>query len=339
MSTAKTFEALVLKLLNLSGISTQAASGPNDHGLDAIAIVDQERWGVQVKYYRTAKSQNSLLESAGRVLAHTVQMQSLDNGMLVVASHLEPSERLALEARLGLVIVDRLDLLNWIADRPELSDEMRAVLASEDPLSPAQGARSVSEAINAGRTLPGVSAQLPDDRGAELSNQLRGLECGQTTWRQYEQLSVQILKHLFHLDLAGWREQNETADELNRFDVVCRIIPRTEFWRFLVTHLNSRYVLFECKNYCDPIAQGEVLTTEKYLLASALRRVAIVLSRHGSSKSAQAMCGGAIREAGKLILVLSDNDVHQMLAMKDRGDDPSDLLFEKADDFLLSLPR
>jgi hypothetical protein len=46
-----------------------------------------------------------------------------------------------------------------------------------------------------------------------------------------------------------------------------------------------------------------------------------------------------MREHGKLILVISDGDICRMLHMKQNGEDPSDMLFEIADDFLLRLPR
>ena len=51
------------------------------------------------------------------------------------------------------------------------------------------------------------------------------------------------------------------------------------------------------------------------------------------------MTQGAMREHGKLMLVVDDEQVCEMLHMKERGEDPSDLLFELADEFLLALPR
>ena len=51
------------------------------------------------------------------------------------------------------------------------------------------------------------------------------------------------------------------------------------------------------------------------------------------------MTQGAMREHGKLMLILDDDKVCKMLHMKERGEDPTDSLFELADDFLLSLPR
>jgi hypothetical protein len=46
-----------------------------------------------------------------------------------------------------------------------------------------------------------------------------------------------------------------------------------------------------------------------------------------------------MRESGKLILILNDTQICQMLEMKEKGSDPTDFLFEITDSFLLSLPR
>lgn len=81
------------------------------------------------------------------------------------------------------------------------------------------------------------------------------------------------------------------------------------------------------------------MTTEKYLLGKALRSVAIILSRRGADESATQMAQGAMREHGKLMLVLNDDGVCEMLHMKQRGEDPTDFLFDMVDNFLLTLPR
>ena len=61
------------------------------------------------------------------------------------------------------------------------------------------------------------------------------------------------------------------------------------------SHLNTRYVLFEFKNYTGEIKQGQILTTEKYLLEKGLRRVAIIITRVGADKNAITMAQGAMR--------------------------------------------
>ena len=93
------------------------------------------------------------------------------------------------------------------------------------------------------------------------------------------------------------------------------------------------------KNYLGKIKQGQVLTTEKYLLERGLRRAAIIFTRAGAEQDAVKMTQGAMREHGKFMLIVNDEQLSEMLQMKDRGEDPTDFLFELADNFLLTLPR
>lgn len=189
-------------------------------------------------------------------------------------------------------------------------------------------------------TIIPVSPSMPlDSTGSDLCRELQSLKRGKVSWSDYEKLCDKILKYLFPNDLHGWHTQKRTDDGLNRFDYVCRIKPATDFWSFLIDHLNSRYIIFEFKNYTGKIKQGQILTTEKYLLENGLRRVAIIFSRAGADDNAIKMTQGAMRENGKLMLILDDARVCKMLHMKEKGEDPTDLLFEIADDFLLSLPR
>ncbi len=115
--------------------------------------------------------------------------------------------------------------------------------------------------------------------------------------------------------------------------------PNACFWRFVVVQLRSQYVIFECKNYSDMITQMEIATTERYLFPKAFRTVAIVISRKGANQSALTATAGAMRENGKLVLVLSDKEVLDLLSCRDNGEEPSDLLFEKTDQLLLRLAR
>ena len=93
------------------------------------------------------------------------------------------------------------------------------------------------------------------------------------------------------------------------------------------------------KNYEKPITQEQVLTTEKYLFLTANRSVAFLISRHRPSDPAILMSQGAIRETGKFILHISDEDLKEMLDMKDSGEEPSDHLFTLTDKFLMGLGR
>lgn len=340
-SPAPRFEQLVRALLANAGfeIVEQGRLGP-DAGFDFLAQRNDERWVIEVKFYRTERPQLSLVETAAALLAAAAANQEATRGLLVLSATLTEAQRDSLAERYGLVLMDRWDLLELAQLHPDLFDSLVGLFdGAEGDIGRARG-RTAREAIEHPWRWPTPGAALRrDSRGASLCRELRSMDRGTGAWRQYEQLCERILRYLFPAGLHGWHKQKRSGDGLNRFDFICRVTPDAEFWRFVVQEVNSRYILFEFKNYALPIKQGQVLTTEKYLLERGLRRVAIILSRKGASESAIKMTQGAMREHGKLILVLDDDQVCQMLHMKQRGEDPTDLLFELADDFLLGLPR
>lgn len=332
------FQELIAKIFEANGL--EAISLPfegRDFGYDLVLTIGDDRWAIEVKYYRTKRAQISLLEAAASKLVAGFQTIHVSKGMLIVSCAIDPSLRSSLEEKYGIVFVDRNDLFTWARNVPELLDRINALLESDETPASFIG-RTIDEVLRGSLRSP-VAPRIADSTGTNLCSELRSLKPGKPTWYAYEQLCERILRYLFADDLQGWHKQIRTDDGLNRFDYVCRIRPTTEFWQFLLYHLDSRYVLFEFKNYKARIRQGQVLTTEKYLLVKGLRRVAIIMSRSGSDIGAIAMMQGAMREHGKLILEISDDQVCEMLHKKENGDDPSDLLFDVADHFLMTLPR
>lgn len=337
LSVAQQFEMLVGQVLTANGFDIEINQRPKaDQGFDFKATLSGTLYLVEAKYYRTARAQVSLIEAAASQLLAALERHKPARGMLIVSCAIVPELRIVLEKRYGVALVDRTDLLIWAAKAPELVDELAAVL--EDRYS-RPGGRTVKDSLSIPKR-PAAAPPLKVDRsGTELCKELRSLKRGKVTSSAYEDLCERIIKYLFFTQLSGWHRQKRTHDGLSRVDFICRIKPGIDFWDFVITHLNSRYILFEFKNYRASVKQEQILTTEKYLLEKGLRRIAIVMSRAGSSKSAMKMAQGAMREHGKLILVLDDDLVCRMLHMKERGEDPADLLFEVADEFLLALPR
>ena len=97
--------------------------------------------------------------------------------------------------------------------------------------------------------------------------------------------------------------------------------------------------MFEFKNYEKKISQIQIYTTEKYLYSTALRRLGIIISRKGADKNAEWAAKGCLREDGKLLILLKDEDLIEMIQMKERTDDPSDYLMDKLDDLLIELEK
>jgi len=356
IQSGRNFESFVAKLLrhrDFTVIKTQGLS------VDFQIQKNKFAWAAEVKYYKTQRAQLKLLSNAAKQIQYARQQNRNLHGLLITSCTITKEQRLHLGRTYDLTILDRQNLFHLASESPELTEELYAILE----VDPSDASVSIEDFYDLDTELKSVeiektetetktkpeinleqdAAQAPpsplDTTGSELSEELRALPPGKAQWSKFEKLCEKILKYLFEDHLAGWSKQHRTDDELNRFDYVCRIKPSTDYWNFLLHQMHSRYIIFEFKNYEEAIRQGQVLTTEKYLLEKGLRRVAIMFTRKGPHSSALKTTQGAMRESGKLILILNDEQVCQMLTMKEKGSDPTDLLFEITDDFLLSLPR
>jgi hypothetical protein len=337
-ATWQLFEDLVSRILEANNFLITTHNLRGDRGFDLLGNYGSESWAIEVKYYRTARAQPSLIDAAAARVASNGIAANAQKGMLVVSCFLPVELRAALEQKFSITFVDQVDLRIWCASRPDLAEELDALL-EVSPSEPQATHATRNEPMRRSKPLGGVPPKDHDTKGTELCQELKRISKGKASWAQYEKVCEKILKYLFPNDLHGWHSQKRTDDGLNRYDYVCRVRPTTEFWKFVIDHLDSRYVLFEFKNYSGKIKQGQILTTEKYLLERGLRRMAIIMTRVGAEPHAVAMTQGAMREQGKLMLIVNDEKVCEMLHMKERGEDPTDCLFEIADNFLLTLPR
>lgn len=351
MYEAREFEFLVEEIFNATEyFETVKKQEQYDLHLEK----DGSQYVVEIKYYRTMRAQSQLINKALNFLSKVQERKQdeIDDGViaiLVVSSYLELELKQTIEEDNDIIVIDLLDLISLTSHSLDLRDKLVRFLEIPDDILINQRGRDIDDILIRfqGEDGGGICCQqmecldedLVDSYSEYLIDKLKILPSGKDNWKKYEELMVTILKYLFEGDLNGWESQYESENKLNRYDCVCSIKKNTDFWSFVVEQLKSNYILLEFKNYTSEIGQGEVLTTEKYLYDNAFRKIALIFSRKGANASALEMCNGAMRENGRLILVLSDDDIIEMLFREDRGDDPSDYLFDKVDKFLMKLSR
>ena len=138
-----------------------------------------------------------------------------------------------------------------------------------------------------------------------------------------------------------WKDQESSNKNLYRFDLLCRIKDGNQktFWSIIERFFNSKYVVFEFKNYTEAVTQKEIYTTEKYLYAKALRCVAIMVAQNGYDENACWAAKGCLRENGKLLILLDTNDLIEMNKIKEKQEDPAEYLLDKLDNLLLDLEK
>lgn len=179
------------------------------------------------------------------------------------------------------------------------------------------------------------------DNCEEYICRLKACKCGNKYQndKKYEKICSDIVKYLFENEFKKFDEQHSTKDNIFRMDLLVSIKGSTDFWKFLINHYNTRFIVFEFKNYEDKISQNLIYITEKYLYDIALRNVAIIISRNGFSENANHAAMGCLIEHGKLIINLTDEDLIAMITAKKEGDDPSEYLYDKVESFLMSISK
>ena len=149
---------------------------------------------------------------------------------------------------------------------------------------------------------------------------------------------TEALKYIFAREsVRCWATQKKSTSGLSFFDLVARVNLEHDFWKAIVHHFQSRYVVFEFKNYRKRIKQGHFSSTEKYLYRTALRSTAIIISKVGADKNAMALRRGVLREHGKLIINLTVEDICAMLQMRDEAADHNSVLTDYVDKMLMEL--
>ncbi len=158
---------------------------------------------------------------------------------------------------------------------------------------------------------------------------------------EYKNLCYETFNYLFDNELSLWHRQQTSNADLYRFALICKIKDGevSGLWSTILQCFNSKYIIFEFKNYTEEITQKEIYTTDKYLYLKALRSVAIIVSCKGTSPNADKAIKGTLRENGKLILSINNSDLLKMIDIKMSEGIPADYLYAKFDKLLIDLEK
>lgn len=345
---AQQFETIIRELFEKMGYYVSSRTENIDTGID-FYVEKEEYFYVELKFYRSPKiSRSTLLEVANRFAFSISRIQNKGNALLILNTIVAEKVKEELLTSFGIQVWDRSILYSLFSEYSiDLRDSFEKLLISAqqgidtyDVFYGLDVANAISEVAKLQHEHVAPKYQeKPVNKGEQLAKELNEIDCGKEGWQKYESKCLEILKFLFDKDLTLWTEQVPTDDSLSRFDLICRIASNDEFWKALISSFFSRFVLFEFKNYCEPIEQGQIYTTEKYLYRNALRSVAFIIARTGASLNAVQAAKGALREHGKLIIILSNSDLSEMLRLKDEKGSCNDYMSDILDNWLIGISR
>lgn len=176
------------------------------------------------------------------------------------------------------------------------------------------------------------------DNHQVLIGKLKKCPAGKANWGEYQTLVGEVLEFLFCPPLSHPLPQNSDATKNNRRDFILpNYVLDNSIWKFFRDTYKADFVVVDAKNSAKPITKQDVLQMGNYLKPDGAGTFGIIISRKGSGSSSDI----AIREMWlyhhKMIVVLDDNDVEQMLLDRKNGNDPAELIRKKIEDFRLSI--
>jgi len=156
---------------------------------------------------------------------------------------------------------------------------------------------------------------------------------GKLHFSQYESIGIEILQFLFTEQLGGAKPQERTLDGKQRRDVLFRNNRTSRFFDRLFHRFGCDFLIVDFKNYGKPIEPKVITDVEKYA-NRALGKFMLVVSRKSQSASVDATQVRMFRDSETIVLVVSDNDLIEMMHRKETGLAPEDVLEDKLDELL-----
>ncbi len=287
--------------------------------VDMVVQRDGLKCPVEVRWWQGGGTLTQLRQVAARLHSIAKIEPGFSSPIIVVIGEISAQARAWADQTFAVRIWDSAFLRETTRPYEDLSEQLRKLSGDETSNLPANvnvdGAKRLIRRLQDHEAHDGLSPT------------------------EYEKLCQEVIAFLFDPDLYGFEPQTETTDGANRYDFICRIKPGEPFWDALRADFRTRSVLFECKNYEKPITADQIYSTERYLFSGALRTVCVLISRRGADDGCRRAAQGALREAGKLILLLSNADLIKMLELKAEPDGPISYLDEQIWKFITTLPR
>lgn len=161
---------------------------------------------------------------------------------------------------------------------------------------------------------------------------LRSLKTGQQYAASYERDVHFILKIALHPHLTNPRPQSRTLGGGRKRDILFSNYSSHPFWQRVSQRHDATQIVFEVKNvkrldvrYVDQVAS---------YLTPGLGHLGFLVSRSPAGESMVHRAVDVFQAERKVVLFLCDDDLEQMLDLKEAGDDPTELIKQRYDAFI-----
>lgn len=321
---APTFEKLGLELLEAEGLTDEGkVSEVSDFGFDTVreVLVAEpagfrriERWAFQFKHHRDNRlSASDLHELEGHFLKHD---ETFDVICLVTSGDLTTIGRSIAIRNERLRVWDR-DVLNRLVNKH--------LTILEKYFAP------YPKAIDA------LTLQFDPNKAKryeEFNEKLAACPSGRDYFDQYENIGAEIWQHLFTGKLGTPKVQRTTSDRVQRRDSLFRNLRTSPFFERVFSRFDADFIIVDFKNYAEPVNSDVIEEVANYA-SPALGNLVVAVTRKGGGSAALPSQIRLFKDRHIVVLTVSDNQMLEMVARKERGEEPEDVLADLLDEFLI----
>ncbi len=169
----------------------------------------------------------------------------------------------------------------------------------------------------------------------KLIQELKDCPVGLPGWSQYQKLIGRILETLFCPPLSRPFSEKADHEKVNRRDFIFPNYASDGFWLSVRQRYGADYVLVDAKNNKGEVTKSNVLQIANYLKPHGVGLFALIVARNGPDRGAKTTMREQWLMHSKLIVVLDDKDVRDMLLARMSGGDPADVVSDKIQTFRL----
>jgi hypothetical protein len=185
--------------------------------------------------------------------------------------------------------------------------------------------------------LAGVKAVRVKSREQILIDELDLCRPGKRQWGIYQKLVGAILEQLFCPPLLNPLPQKQDVYDVNRRDYIMPNYAEYGFWSFLRLEYSAHYIVVDAKNHRGKVKKDSILQVANYLKTYGAGLFGLIVCRNGCDRSSTHLLRETWIVDRKLIIILTDYDLKEMLLAKSGGAQPETIIRQTIEDFRLGL--
>ncbi len=315
------FEEYIKRLLNANGKYSVVTKHISVDGriIDADIVFEKEtNHGVDLFVAEVSIVSSFTEEKVSQIIKRLLDYKEIlpsVNAVLITPSEL---------SKKYIEQINNNGIVLW--DKEFLAQEFSAQIIEEEPSS-----------FRAFFDLPAEPIADVDEH-QKLIDRLNACPAGWDSWVDYQNLVQNILEFLFCPPLNSPIPQSNDKNKKNRRDfILSNYSNKRDIWEFLRDRYDADYVVVDAKNSAKSISKNDVLQIANYLKQKGTGLFGIIIARKGTNSSSENTLRDVWIHDQKMIVVLNDVDVEQMILDKKNGEDPAKLILKKIEDFRLSI--